>query len=223
MFGGASSPKRIFAIIGLAALFVAGCGATRNLRPLGDGNSALHFSLGGPIVTIGVPIPVPYSELGYSYGLGNRWNLHGSFQPTAALYKTAAFETGAAAELLEGAHGWPEIMFDMRMLFVAGSGGMVAFPIITPVFSYSLKRWTPYLGIDSLFQVHDNDRPLLPKVYSPFGGARVRAWDNWNFGLELKWQAINHDLNFETVKHPRSAGTSYGVLAPYIYVGYEFK
>jgi len=58
---------------------LAACGATHNRKPLGASRSQLHLSIGGPLITVGVPFPAPYSVLGYAYGWNERLNIYGNW------------------------------------------------------------------------------------------------------------------------------------------------
>jgi|GEM_PF-6642114 len=223
----AFSPKffysgiRIFLLVsGIYAL--TACGATHNHRPIGERRSQVYASFGGPLITVGVPIPAPYSVLGYTYGYNDRMNLHAAFHPSAALYKTFAADLGAGYEVLHSHQVWPEIYLDGSLAFGADGSNFVAFPILSPVFSYSVGRLDAYWGSDFLFQFQDNDRVWTPQSISPFVGESTRLGKRWNLGIELKWASINHNFKYASLKHPSALGTDYGALAPYIYCSYSF-
>ncbi len=205
----------------LLALALQGCGATRTLKPLGKGNSQADLSLGGPMITQGAPIPAPYTVVGYSYGVTDRVNLNASFHPSAALYKVFATEFGATTEIVSQEKHGVELVIDTRFIFATNAEDAIILPTITPVLSYEMGSFTPYVGMDALFQIQDNDRPYLPQTYAPFLGARGQLGSSWILGGEVKWAAANHKIKFSHVKHPSWIG-DYGQVAPYIFVGYKF-
>lgn len=197
------------------------CGATRTLKPLGEGNSQIDVSVGGPMITQGVSIPAPYSSVGYSYGIHEKLNLEAAFHPTAAIYKTFGMEVGALAGLVSQDGAIPEVALNARVAVGADLSNAAAFPILSPVISYDWSGWSPYVGMDHLFQLHDNDRAWTPQILAPFLGARYQG-TNWLGGAEVKWAAINHDLKYNNVDHPKALGSSRGALAPHLFLGYRF-
>jgi hypothetical protein len=175
------------------------------------------------MITMGAPIPVPYTVVGYDYGITDRVNLHGSVHPTAAVYKTFASELGATIGLVPQDGAVPEVVLDARVAIATDGESAVAFPILTPVVLYLWGRYSPYIGVDHLFQFHSNDRVYTPQTLAPFVGFRSRVGGRWQLGAELKWAAINHDLTYNNVEHPSVFGTRNGDLAPYFFVSYDFR
>src|SRR5687767_11201539 len=71
----------------LTVCVVAGCGATRPLRPLAEREMLLSASVGGPLVEVSdVVLPTPMLMVGGAYGLGPRWAATVEIGLTAALF-----------------------------------------------------------------------------------------------------------------------------------------
>lgn len=198
------------------------CGASHRTHPLKTGESEVHVSVGGPLIKQGFVVPAPYAVLGYSYGLTDRIYLMAAWHITAALFKTFSAEWGAGIELLAQDEAIPEIMLHARLVTAADNREFVIFPILSPSLAYRLGTYTPYVGMDHLFQFHDNDRWYTPQALAPFVGLQKIWGERWMTGLELKWSAVNHNMKTASVDHVSAFGTKRGALAPYIYASWKF-
>lgn len=206
----------------IALAILAGCGATHLRKPLGEGRSQIHASVGGPLITVGAPIPAPYSTVGYAYGVHEKLNLHAAIHPTAIAYKNYAMEFGAGYGVLKQ-EGWiPEVYGDLRAALATDGGNWAFMPILTPVVSWQWRFLNPYLGTDFLFQFNDSDQAALPQSISPFVGMNFLIGDAWGTGLELKWASVNHSFKNSSIDHPSALGSDKGVLAPHLFVSYQF-
>lgn len=201
-------------------LQLTGCGSTRSLKPLGDGVHKVDLSIGGPMLDATAKAPAPYAIVGYSYGLGSKWNLEAHYHAVASLYKTFALELGASYELLEQGHATPNIMLNGRIAIATDGKRAAAFPIISPTVAYEVARFTPYIGSDFLFQFHDNDRVYTPQSIAPYIGTRY-AWSSFDFGGEFKWLAANHDFTYNNLDFPTGPGNR-GAFGGYLYFAYRF-
>lgn len=64
------------------------CAPSQFVVPLKKGEQAVNASFGGPLVNVpGIAtIPIPFTSVGYGYGLSNKTTLSGALYPTAAIY-----------------------------------------------------------------------------------------------------------------------------------------
>ncbi|PIR22827.1 MAG: hypothetical protein COV44_06620 [Deltaproteobacteria bacterium CG11_big_fil_rev_8_21_14_0_20_45_16] len=160
--------------------------------------------------------------MGYAYGWNERLNIYGNLHPTAMLYRTFAAELGAGYEIFKQLGPIPELYLDARLAFASDAESFAAFPIISPIVSYDISWWNPYGGMDFLFQFHDNDRVWTPQSMTFFVGSAFQVSDKLETGLELKWSGFNHSFERASVDHPKAFGSDQGVLAPYLFVSYQF-
>jgi hypothetical protein len=67
------------------------------LRPVGEGNTRVTASVGGPLVLFGgAPVPVPLTTVGVAHGLSDAVDLRAGLHPTAAAFGIAGLDVGAA-------------------------------------------------------------------------------------------------------------------------------
>ena len=86
----------IFLLFTLSLLALA-CSPARYYKPLEEGAHSLHGSFGGPIVNVPniATIPIPFTIVGYGYGLKNDLTIYGSWQTTSAIFGVIHTDIGA--------------------------------------------------------------------------------------------------------------------------------
>lgn len=193
--------------IALLALGVQGCTTTRALAPLQKGQHGMSVSLGGPFVQFaGAPIPVPFTQIGYRYGLDGHGDVHAGLYATGLFTtKVGGFDLGVSRELVTADGGRPRIMLDMNHGFFFGDsqgtadptsgpgaeltgaapGGFRWFPELQAVFTWDLGTapHRVYVGVDGFFQVVPEAHALV----TPFFGTELRASRTLGVVLEVGW------------------------------------
>lgn len=97
----AKSVRKI--LLALGGVILVGCGPSRFVEPLEQGENAISASLGGPMANIpGVAtIPIPFTSIGYGRGVTSNITAFGSWYTTAAAFGVAQFDGGATIRLIE--------------------------------------------------------------------------------------------------------------------------
>jgi hypothetical protein len=92
--------KHIIAL-GVALFFLYSCAPTRYYKPLDTGEHAVHASFGGPIIQVpGIAtMPIPFTSVGYGYGLRDNLTLYGSWQTTSAIFGVIHTDFGATMNI----------------------------------------------------------------------------------------------------------------------------
>ncbi|HOZ88245.1 MAG TPA: hypothetical protein PL029_10825 [Bacteroidia bacterium] len=89
-----------FFILFVLTYFLQYCAPSRYVKPLEKKQSAAVFSFGGPLIKFGgAPIPIPFSTLGYGYGLSNDVTVYGNLHSTSLLFANAQADIGATLHL----------------------------------------------------------------------------------------------------------------------------
>ena len=80
--------KLVFSYLIYAGFFLTSCAPSNFVVPLEKGEHVITASLGGPLVNVpGIAtIPLPFTTLGYGYGLSEKSTISGALYPTAAIY-----------------------------------------------------------------------------------------------------------------------------------------
>lgn len=96
--------QTLFCIALLMLLF--SCAPSRYVKPLKQKQQAASFSFGGPLIVFsGAPIPIPFTTVGYAYGLSNRISLYGNLHLTSAAFRTIQTDIGGTIALCENKKG----------------------------------------------------------------------------------------------------------------------
>lgn len=184
----------------LALLFVAvvgpGCSTAHTARPLGEGNGAIHLTVGGPVTGVGDPsIFVPLTTLTGKVGVTDRldvfagWHVLETFVNQGNLY----FDIGASYYFLDqkGARPGLSAAFTLSPLLNKQSG-WASFDLQLTASWYLDKqqRHLLYVGMHNAFTpVRSRLLPGSPYTFSPYLGAQLRVGKKRGLGLgiEVKW------------------------------------
>ena len=114
-----SSSGRNAALLLSSLLATWGCGTFNAARPLAPGEHAVGATLGGPLITLGAPLPIPSLVVEGRHGLqplANRpFDLHYGLNATAAGFGIAQGHVGAAWQLTDAKGGVPALTVANRV------------------------------------------------------------------------------------------------------------
>lgn len=92
--------KHVFPIA--LVLFFYSCAPSRYVKPLAKKQSAAAFSFGGPLIQFsGMPIPIPFTTLGYGYGITDNITAYGNLHSTSALYGNSQADIGTTLSVFK--------------------------------------------------------------------------------------------------------------------------
>lgn len=92
--------KHIIAF-GIAGFLFYSCAPSRYYKPLEAGEHSVHASFGGPIIQVpGIAtMPIPFTSVGYGYGLRDNLTIYGSWQTTSAIFGVIHTDFGATMNI----------------------------------------------------------------------------------------------------------------------------
>jgi len=204
--------KNIFLtfLFALSALALFGCGVTQPVRTLPEGETETLVSFGGPIIPMdGFAIPAPYLNLGVAHGFTSDISFFGNLHLTAALFKDAGLDAGAAATLVQEEGIVPHVTAIGRVYFfwdIIRSNNARIFPMATIVGSYRTgERSLIYFGADNLYQIHK------PEYFiAPLAGYQFPLSERTISQIEVKWLAANKDTRHGVFEGVTSVGGNGG-------------
>ena len=211
--------KNISLLLILALL--SGCAATQPVRVVPEGETKAVLSLGGPVIKLGVPLPVPYTNLGILYGYTGDVTLSANAHVLAAALGDLGLDAGAAVRLLRQ-NGWaPELTAKAQIyLFdnlARGANSPRVLPMISVNASYLRgESWLLYIGADNLYQ----PSPAL-FLLSPFIGTEFSISNPLRGQVELKWVAANANTE-HGVFEGYAAIAGHGNMGLYLGLTYSF-
>ncbi|HCP47717.1 MAG TPA: hypothetical protein DIU15_16870 [Deltaproteobacteria bacterium] len=184
-------------LLALVAVALTGCSTAHTARPLGQGNHAVHVSVGGPIVGIGGQdkVPIPLTTLTYKYGLTERadvfvgWHILETFVNEG----NAFFDIGTSYYFLDQRGPRPGLSgaITISPLVNKHSGwASVDLQFTASWFLDPGERHLLYLGLHN-FLTPVRSQLLSTPVYtlSPYLGGQLRLGRHREvmLGAELKW------------------------------------
>lgn len=188
--------KFSFSIIAL--LFLWNCAPSRYVKPLAKNQSAASFSFGGPLIKFsGAPIPIPFSTLGYAYGVTTNATAYGNLHSTSLLFGNLQLDAGATLQLYKkenkfGLTASPALQLAYN---VRNKTGFRIWPSadVNTYFHFNQKPSYLYAGINSWFELsglkaHDEiqQRRVLPNIQLGY----VIVKTKWQHQFECKYLGI---------------------------------
>lgn len=104
------------------ALLASACTTVHGVKPVGRGAVAVEGEVGGPITEVyGLPIPLPLSSVGATYGVSDRVDVHAAVHPSPALlFGLFLADAGVSGQLFPPEGARPRLMADLTL--TAGGG-----------------------------------------------------------------------------------------------------
>ena len=212
--------------LSIAAVVGTACGISRGVRPIGDGNSAVSVSAGGPMANyIGTKLPLPLATVGGVYGLSDRVDVHGGLHlTTPAFFGLWGVEMGSGVLLRDQTHpAIPALMADVNLNFFYGNlgegdpeGGARVFPEtdLRASWEWGKALHLAYTGPSAFFS-------LEPQSLTPAWvvGNQFR-FDRTDVTLETRWNRPGADPDSVFVEWGGLAGR--GVLSAHLGFRYRF-
>ena len=92
-------------IIGLSLLFFS-CAPTRLVKPLEQGQKSVSAHFGGPIIDLGLVMPIPFGSIYGAYGLKEDLSIYSGLNITSAMSGVIHLDAGATYGLMADSKGW---------------------------------------------------------------------------------------------------------------------
>lgn len=185
-----------FSIIALLILW--NCAPSRYVKPLAKNQSAASFSFGGPLIKFsGAPIPIPFSTLGYGYGITTQVTAYGNLHSTSLLFGNLQLDAGATVQLYKkenkfGLTASPALQLAYN---VRNKTGFRIWPSadVNTYFHFNQKPSYLYAGTNSWFELsglkaHNEiqQRRVLPNIQLGY----VIVKTKWQHQFECKYLGI---------------------------------
>jgi len=185
--------KYIFPIFLILVLYR--CAPSRYVKPLAKKENSLALSFGGPLIKFsGAPIPIPFTTLGYGYGLTDNITAYGNLHTTSALFGNSQLDLGATFSLYkkENSFGITASPALQMAYSIANKTGFRVWPSADANIYFHPAKKTSYLyaGINSWFEFsklrahgEDQKKHLVPNLQMGY----VIAKTKWQHQFEFKY------------------------------------
>lgn len=192
----------LFYLLTVIYISTTGCGTVASVRPIGARNSALTFSMGGPVIPIyDISSPAPYSVLRYKRGLNANTDIHFGFHPTMAALGNLSIDAGITKHLGDES-GWRPALAVEGSIYgfyhIGESSSIRVYPELSLTGSYKLsqRRHLLYFGTHTMYQT------VSPHViFAPFIGFEIPFGRKFIFNIETKWYAPHEESENRVVDY----------------------
>lgn len=178
-------------------VLLTGCGLATQVRPTPKGVLVAEASIGGPaVIEGGVPLPLPLSAVGVTWGFGDRSDLSTHVHVTTLVaQKLAGFDVGGSWLALDGDGPRPALCVGWRgYVFTDFRSGALGLFDGSLAASWNLsRRVVPFVSL-----VGQLSSPLQLD-FAPAVGAQFR-FQRFTLQTELRWFAPNRDARGAAVK-----------------------
>lgn len=171
---------------------LAGCSASRFVKPLDCGQHAVTASFGGPLIRFGgTVIPIPLTSVGYGYGVDTNLTLFGNLHTTSLLYGTGQIEAGICWNVVTVKRFGLNAALSANMTMDKWQKNFRAWPVVDLNATFDRKQsgyW--YVGLNNWIEFAkqrshgvNQERQL---IFSPQIG-HMFVKEKWRFQLEAKY------------------------------------
>lgn len=203
-------------LLGLVLLCSA-CGLPAHVRPVPRGTLAIEAAVGGPAAQLGrVPVPLPLSTVGASYGVAETVDVQAHVHLTPLFLGTAGLDVGTSWLALPE-HGWrPALTLTGRAYGYSDlSSGALFYGEAGAAVSHVLSgRCLTYLSASGLYDGLAGD-----VLWAVGAGAQV-PFGRFALQLEANWYWPTYDTSASPVSWVSAGG--HGVFGLVLGASYRF-
>ena len=174
------------------------CAPSRYVKPLEKKQRVAGFSFGGPLIKFsGAPIPLPFSTLGYGYGVSGNTTVYGNLHTTSLLFGNLQGDLGATLNLYkkENKFGLTTSPALQLAYNIRNKTGFRVWPSadLNAYFHLTQKPSYMYAGMNAWFEfskvrAHDEPQPRHAIPNLQLGYVIVKT--KWQHQFECKYLGI---------------------------------
>ncbi len=222
--------KQVFfcVVIFVLSMLFTQCAPSRMVKPLEEKQHAITANVGGPLIGFaGTVIPVPFTALGYGYGLRANTTIFANLHTTSLLYGVIQTDLGVCRNFKTWDNGLAISSNLVANLSVDKWQGNFRFWPQLDVNVYKPfheKKSFWYAGFDSWYELaryraHDYRQPVHVFL-NPHAGLQWGKKTHWSYQFETKWLIPYIKNTPNQIKYKAPGGN--GAIGIYFGVTYRF-
>jgi hypothetical protein len=182
-----------FLLFGIIITFLTSCSSIRTVEPLKKGDLNVNFDIGGPLVNFSnIPIFIPLTSLGASYGFSDNLSANANIHTTALLFSTLQLETSVNIRTFEfGKFGTSVNVGDYFFYgFRESTPSVYLFSDFNIYSHYGKKQNLVYLAFSPYFELHKTkafNEPVNARILPNITIGNTFKFSKIDVGLELKY------------------------------------
>ena len=232
--------NRITIYFGFAILLLWSCAPTRFVKPLEKGQHAILGNFGGPMAKvpgIGV-IPIPFTSVGYGYGLTDKTTIFGNLHTTSLLFGVGQTDIGVSQQIWKNEGMGVSVQPEINILVDFYTGANRFWPQLDANYYFDYRSRIAggekvegtrvnsiYGGISNWFDPYKTESQGRKNLQFWIPSVQIgHLWErnNWNYNVEFKMLAPIYSNENIVVDYPSMLG-NYGAMGIYFGVTYRFK
>lgn len=179
-------------------LLLASCAPSRFVEPLEKEQWSVGGNVGGPMISLGAPMPTPLSAVEVGYGLQDNLTVHGGLHLTSLLFGTGQIDFGATYKFLDQEKYTPNLSASVggNFAFTPTERSARFWPTIdmNMYWNYGKRNSYFYVGMNNYFNLAGSaahDQKVRHRiVFSPQIGHVFKATnDRYHLFAEVKFIA----------------------------------
>lgn len=201
-------------------IILGSCASVRTVKPLAKNEKHIIVDLGGPLINFNhLPLFIPLSSIGATYGFSDNLSGHFSLHTTAALFSTVQNESSINLSILKKDNSGLSTNLGFYYFFGLRENKSSIYPFIDLNYyvSYCNKPNYFYTSITPLFELHKNkafDEPVDKRIILNLASGHRWVKNKWEFGTELKY--LNFTKNNQDIVVDYIFPNHYGSLGIYL-------
>ena len=233
----------IFLIAVLAAL--ASCAPARFVEPLKKGQQVITGNFGGPVAKIpGIgAIPIPFTAVGYGYGVTNKTTVFGNLHTTSLLFGVGQTDLGVSQSIWKNDKMGVSAQGTMNIFVDFYTGANRFWPQLDANYYFKYGKHSKPVQLDAMCKIESKHYNFfyagLSNWFDPYktesqGRPKAQFWipsvqlghqwirPKWSYQAELKMLAPNQSNENIVVNYP-SMLNNRGALGLYFGITYHLK
>lgn len=192
------------------------CAPSRFVEPLEKNEISIGGTFGGPVIDLGLSIPMPVTTIEVGYGLDTNLTIFGGLHTTAALFGNIQLDAGVSYQFLEQKSVIPNISVTPGFNFIYNfeNKSTKFWPLLdlNAFWNYGKRSSYFYIGVNNYFELSKtmalDQEQLSPWLFSPqFGHVFKGEQENWQLTTEFKLMAPNLDNSTAFVPYKSLLGS----------------
>jgi hypothetical protein len=236
--------KNALIIFSLFVSFTFSCTPSRFVKPLEKGEHAVQGTFGGPVINVpGVALmPIPFTSIGYGFGIDDKTTVYGGFHTTASAFGVMQMDMGVTRSLLNDSLDYGvSISPGFTAAMDIWENNTKFWPTLDANFYWKYgKKFNPqvdrldaenyekgnffYFGFSNWFELqrtraHGEPQPHF-WIFNPHVG-HTFVKKNWLYTMEFKFLAPNVSNERVVTDYAKIFGNR-GAMGIYLGVSYKF-
>ncbi len=185
-------------IVACVLFIIQNCAPSRFVKPLQKKEHAASFTFGGPLITFAAaPIPIPFTTLGYGYGLNDNITLYSNLHSTSLLFGNLQTDIGSTINIYKKEYKFGittspalQIAYNFR-----NNTGFRVWPSldINTYFHFNEKPSYAYTGINSWFELSSKkahnetqNQHIIPNIHLGYMLVKTK----WQHQFQFSYLAL---------------------------------